>query len=107
MKVAWWFSDFGALHALSKKTRLWEIGNDNILFLTSSRKYKTGPKNGTQTIQFRLQDAYFMKDNKILDPTSPLELLLSTDVAMLELLNQKNGVYVALIHHHTINHTSQ
>jgi hypothetical protein len=55
----------------------------------------------TRTIQFRIQDVGFWKDDKQLDRHSPLEVLLTADAATLKISNQKNGKMGQTIHQET------
>jgi len=53
----------------------------------------------TRTIQFRVCDVGFWKDNTILSCRSPLEILCSADSATMKITNQKNGRTRQTLHH--------
>ena len=57
----------------------------------------------TRTVQFRVQDIGFWKDNKQLDRTSDLHKLLQADSATMKISNQKNGRMGQTIHHDSFN----
>ena len=52
----------------------------------------------TRTVQFRVADVGFWKDN-ILPRCSTLQMLLTADVATLKISNQKNGRMGQMLHH--------
>ena len=54
----------------------------------------------TRTVQFRVKDVTFYKNNVILPLTSPLATLLSADGVSLNISNQKNGTRGETIHQH-------
>ena len=55
----------------------------------------------TRTIQFRVCDVGFWKDNTILSRNSTLNLLLSADSATMKITNQKNGRTGQTLHQET------
>lgn len=108
VEVAWWLSDFGTCDAASEKNKAaGDLGNIAFYFLLRVGEYSVSTKKRKRTVQFRLKDVSFMKNNLILDPKSPLEVLLTADAATLLLSNQKNGVRGALIHHHALSTRKQ
>ena len=52
----------------------------------------------SRTVQFRLADIAFKRDNEILPRDAPIETLLTATAATLRLDNQKNGIRGSLIH---------
>ena len=68
---------------------------------TKPRFVKSGTqlRRATRTIQFSVGCVGFFKDDKLLPRTEPLSILLTTDLATLYILNQKNGRMGTCIHH--------
>ena len=56
-------------------------------------------KSNTRTVQFRLCDIAFKKDDTIVPHTASKEDILSATAATLRLSNQKNGMRGSMIHH--------
>ena len=60
----------------------------------------TKPRKQTRTVQFRLKDIMFWKNNTALNPgTTPRQILATADAATLRIENQKNGIKNQTIHH--------
>ena len=59
-------------------------------------------RRATRTVQFRIGDIGFFKDNAQLPRNSPLPLLLTADQCTLKITNQKNGRMGETINHHAI-----
>jgi hypothetical protein len=72
---------------------------------TTPRQVKRNGRlvRATRTIQFRVQDVGFWKDQKQLDRNSSLSDLLEASSATLKISNQKNGKMGQTIHHEAIN----
>ena len=97
---------------LTSNARLHAAGDLTVIafyFLLRSGEYtkpRTVKRNGkmvraTRTIQFRVCDVGFWKDNTILSRKSTLNLLLSADSATMKITNQKNGRTGQTLHQET------
>ncbi len=60
------------------------------------------PNSRKRTVNFRLRDVGFFKNNKQLPCTSPLHVLLTADSCTLKISNQKNGQMGQTIHHKAV-----
>ena len=71
---------------------------------TAPRQVKRNGRlvRATRTIQFRVQDVGFWKNQQQLDRNLPLKVLLAADSATLKISNQKNGKMGQTIHHECI-----
>ena len=66
---------------------------------TLSKKHKN--KRATRTVQFKIQDIGFFKNNKILERNTPIQQLTTADSCTLKITNQKNGRMGQTIHQHS------
>jgi hypothetical protein len=73
-------------------------------FLLRVGEYKIpASKRKTRTVQFRVGDIVFWKNNIIIPNLSPLQTLLTADGATMNIDNQKNGVRGSALYHSAID----
>ena len=73
---------------------------------TRPRNPNNARPNTKRTIQFRVGDIGFFKNDKILPRSSPLEILLQADSCTFKITNQKNGRMGETIHNHALPTTT-
>ena len=69
----------------------------------TKRRDRKKQRNQTRTVQFRVGDVAFRRNNQVLSNKSSLATLLSADEATLCISNQKNGKKGQHVHHHAFD----